>query len=297
MAEFDAFCSRLLARARDAGWQLRAQRTIPYGRQFDMASGGREAVLNCYQGKKGLTFVTGGKAAADLAADLGAPAPVQQVQAAQPDPFGLGLPHVGGDESGKGDFFGPLVVAAWWLEESHVDALRAMGIADSKKLSDAGMRKLAGGLDKLGRGHVVRLMPREYNPKYAGVGNLNTLLSLLHGQCVRELIARQGAPRAVIVDEFARDGGELRNAMGLPGGVKLLTRPRAEADLAVATASVLARVAFMEGLKELETEFGAEFPPGAGPPTIKAAREFKRAFGAAQLANVAKVHFKTTGQL
>lgn len=295
MAEFDAFCDKLVRQAVAAGWELRAQRTIPYGRQFDLAQGSSQAVLNCYQGKKGLSFVAGGKAAADLGAALGAPPAPKYTAAAEPDPFKLGLPHAGGDESGKGDYFGPLVVASWWLEQKHVETLRALGIADSKTLTDASMEKLAGQLDSLGRGHVMRVMPREYNPMYAQTRNLNTLLSRLHGKCVSELIARHGMPKAVLIDEFTRDADELRGA--LPQGVKLLTRPRAEADLAVAAASVLARAAFVAGLKELGHEFGAEFPPGAGAPTLKAAREFKRTFGEAQLANVAKVHFKTTQQL
>jgi ribonuclease HIII len=297
MAEFDAYCDKLLRVAKEAGWELRTQRTIPYGRQFDLGNGGREAVLNCYQGKKGLSFVAGGKAGADLGAALGAAPAPKFSDAAEADPFKLGIPHVGGDESGKGDYFGPLVVASWWLEQKHVEPLRAMGIADSKKLTDANMEKLAGQLDKLGRGHVIRVMPREYNPMYASARNLNIVLARLHGQCVGELVAKHGAPKAVLIDEFARDINELKASTRLPAGVKLVTRTRAEADLAVAAASVLARVAFMAGLKELGHEFGAEFPPGAGDPTLKAAREFKRTFGEAQLAQVAKVHFKTTQQL
>ncbi|MBE7490431.1 MAG: ribonuclease HIII [Planctomycetes bacterium] len=297
MTQFDSYCDRLLARAEAAGWETRARRTIPYGRQFELARGQAVAMLNCYQGKKGLSFVTGGKAAADLGADLGAKPAPKHADAAQADPFGLGLPHAGGDESGKGDYFGPLCVAAWLLEEGHVEKLRALGITDSKKLTDTGMEKLAGQLDKLGRGHVVTVMPREYNGLYARTGNLNTLLSRLHGQCMGALIRKHGAPRAVLIDQFARDSTELRDAMNLPAGTKLVTRTGAEADLAVAAASVLARVAFVAGLKELGHEFGMEFPPGAGEPVLRAGREFRRTFGAGQLPAVAKVHFKTTGQL
>lgn len=297
MAEFDTYCDKLLARAKTAGWEMRNQRTIPYGRQFELSNGQSEALLNCYQGKKGLSLATGGKAASELGAALGlAPAP-KFVDAAAADPFKLGMPHVGADESGKGDYFGPIVVAAWWLDQKHVDALRELGITDSKKLTDAKMQKLAGDLDKLGKGHVIRVMPRQYNPLYATVGNLNILLARLHGQCIHELLAEHGSPKAVLVDEFARDINELKASTRLPQGVKLITRTRAESDLAVAAASVLARVAFLEGLKELEQEFGAQFPPGAGDPTLKAAREFKNTYGQAQLAHVAKLHFKTTQQL
>ena len=297
MAEFDAYCDGLVARALAAGWELRAQRTIPYGRQFEVARGQQLALLNCYQGKKGLSFVTGGKAATDLGADLGlAPAP-KHSDASQADPFSVGLPHVGGDESGKGDYFGPLVVAAWYLQDKHVEKLRALGITDSKQMTDASMQTIAGVLDQLGCGQVLAVMPRDYNPMYRGIGNLNKLLARLHGQCVQALLKKHKPPGAVLIDEFARDGRELRDAMKLPPTVKLITRPRAEQDLAVAAASVLARVGFLSGLKELGHEFGMVFPPGAGSPVLKAGREFKNTFGAPELASVAKLHFKTTEQL
>ncbi|MBX3472795.1 MAG: ribonuclease HIII [Planctomycetes bacterium] len=297
MAQFDTYCEGLLARAKAAGWELRAQRTIPYGRQYEVAKGAAIAMLNCYQGKKGLSFVAGGKAAAELSADLGAAPAPKYVEAAEADPFKLGLPHAGGDESGKGDYFGPIVVGAWLLEERHVAKLRELGITDSKKMTDANMEKLAGQLDKLDRGHVITVMPREYNGLYARTGNLNVLLSRLHGQCMSALIRKHKAPRAVLIDQFARNTDEMRDAMNLPAGTKLVTRTGAEADLAVAAASVLARVAFVAGLKELGHEFGMTFPPGAGSPVVQAGREFKRTFGADQLPQVAKVHFKTTGQL
>ncbi|MBX3458973.1 MAG: ribonuclease HIII [Planctomycetes bacterium] len=297
--DFAAYCANLINRVNAAGWVVQSQKTIPYGVQYNLSDkAGRSASLNAYSGKKGFSNVPGGKDGAALAADLGLPAPGAPLpEATSGDPFRLGAPRVGGDESGKGDFFGPLVVAAFHLDSATEKQLAGSGITDSKALTDAKITRLAGVLDKTGRGEVLTMMPREYNPEYQRTGNLNVLLSRLHGRCIGALIKRLGAPKSILVDEFMRDSTELAAAISAPKGVKLLTRTKAESDLAVAAASVLARAAFVEGLKELGHEFGQEFPPGAGDPVIKAGRAFVRSFGKAQLVNVAKTHFKTTERL
>jgi ribonuclease HIII len=295
-AGFITYCNDLVARAKHAGWRVVSEKTIPYGRQWQMQdAAGFKAVLNAYSGKKGFSFHAGGKDAARLNEALGGAAPAGA--ATSGDPFNLGLPRVGGDESGKGDFFGPLVVAAFYLDAETEKKLAGSGITDSKRLTDARIEKAAGVLDKLKRGATLRLMPREYNSEYAKVGNLNVLLARMHGRCVQDLCKVTGQPKVVLIDQFARDGRELARAIAAPAGVTIVTRTKGEADLAVAAASILARAEFVRGLKELETEFGQPFPPGAGPPTIKAAREFAKTFGRDQLPNVAKMHFKTVQSL
>ncbi|MCC6465620.1 MAG: ribonuclease HIII [Planctomycetes bacterium] len=294
MSALDKFCEGLLARAGTAGWSLRNQRSIPYGRQYELAdTAGGVALLNCYEGKKGLSFVAAGKLAARLAADLGA-APVA-ASASAADPFKLGFPRIGADESGKGDYFGPLVVAAWRLREQDVATLQALGITDSKKLADGAIQRMAGKLDEIAQGHAIVLLPEAYNQRYSRTGNLNVLLAQLHGQCICALADKAGAVPVVVVDQFARDTRVL--GAGMPAGARLVTRTGGEADLAVAAASVLARAAFVAALKDLGSEYGMALPPGAGSPVLKAGREFKRSFGEAELGKVAKLHFATTAQL
>jgi ribonuclease HIII len=213
------------------------------------------------------------------------------------NPFGLSLPRIGADESGKGDFFGPLVVASFHLDSATEKALKGSGITDSKKLTDPQILRLAGKLDKLGRGHVISLMPEEYNPEYNKIGNLNVLLSRLHGRCISELAQKLGAPKDILVDQFSPRTTELKKAINPATGTRLHTRTKAEADLAVAAASILARAEFLDGIKELESDFGVDFPTGAGSPVIKAGRAFKRGFGSDGLPRVAKVHFKTIDSL
>jgi len=300
MADFRTYYNDLLRRARDGGWEVVGEKVLPYGRQFELSRAGTaKAVLSCYHGKKGFKFVPAGKAADDLADLLGGRAPQRKAGAAGgDDPFSLGLPRIGGDESGKGDYFGPLVVAAWRLEAGDLETLRELGVTDSKALADTRIERIAGGLEALGRGAVATLMPRDYNPRYAAIGNLNVLLSEMHGDCVRGLFERTGpGPRAVLIDQYARNVQVLERRARLPADCRLVTRPKGEADPAVAAASILARAAFVEGLRELSHEFGHTLPPGAGAPVLAAGREFVRLFGRERLNEVAKVHFATTKQL
>lgn len=299
MSDFGARTDELIARARAAGWEIVDEKALPYGRQFHVARGGVQAVLSCYHGKKGFSFVPGGKAGDDLAADLGGRAPARPGSAAAggDDPFELGVPRIGADESGKGDFFGPLVTAAWRLEDGDAEVLRGLRVTDSKALGDGTIERIAGALEERGQGEVEVLMPREYNPRYAGLRNVNTLLSQMHGACLRRLHERTGPVPVILVDQFARRTEDMVRAARLPAGCRLVTRTKGEADPAVAAASILARAAFVRGLRELSHEFGMTLPPGAGSPVLKAGRAFVQTFGREALDDVAKVHFKTSNQL
>ncbi len=300
MSDFKQYADDLVARARAGGWEVLDEKALPYGRQYHLTRGGGvKAVLSCYHGKKGFSFVPGGKAGAELAETLGGRAPSPGGGAARGgnDPFELGAPRIGADESGKGDYFGPLVVAAWRLEPGEAERLRDLRVTDSKALADGTIERIAGKLEADGLGEVEVLMPREYNPRYAEVRNINTLLSALHGACIRRLHERTGPVDVVLVDQFARRIDVLERAAHLPSGCRLVTRTKGEADPAVAAASILARAAFVRGLRELGHEFGMTLPPGAGAPVLSAGRAFVRTFGREALRDVAKLHFATSNKL
>lgn len=296
MSDFASRVRELVQKAEAAGWTVAEERSIPYGRLVVLMQGGStKATLSCYHGKKGFKTVYGGKAADDLAAALGGSAPSRGGggSGGGPDPFGLGLPRIGGDESGKGDYFGALTVAACHVDAEIQTQLIELGVADSKRLTDPRIRMLAGRIDDIGCGHVEVLDPADYNEEYRRVGNVNLLLAEMHGRCV-SAIARQVGAQApvVIIDQFARNNAPLRGQ--LPRDARLTTKTKAEADPVVAAASILARAAFVESLDRLAEEFGTRFPPGAGDPVLVAGRQFVRTFGAGQLSRVAKVHFATT---
>ena len=200
---------------------------------------------------------------------------------------------LGSDESGKGDYFGPLVVAAVRLEPELASRLDAREVRDCKTMSDESVLRVAGVLRRTVPFAVARLDPPAYNAEHARLKNLNPLLAGLHAQAIGEL-ARPGL--RVVVDQFANER-VLASAVSKLG-VRLEQRPRAESsEIAVAAASVIAREEFLRALAELSETWGVDLAKGAGPPTDRAARRFVALHGEAHLGAVAKLHFRTTAKI
>jgi ribonuclease HIII len=199
--------------------------------------------------------------------------------------------HIGVDESGKGDYFGPLVIAACYVGPEHLAELE--GVRDSKKLTDLQAISLSGVIMRHCPHKVVVINPPKYNELYASIGNLNSLLAWGHARAIEEVLEIQPAER-VISDQFADPAGLKRRLFQKGRNVVLESVVRAEADIAVAAASVLARAEFLRRLKRIGEEVGMNLPKGAGPPVIDAAKRYVAKFGERELAKVAKVHFKTT---
>ncbi len=294
--------------AEAAGWTIQENRSIAYGRLTRWIDpGGGKATLACYFGKKGFRAVPGGAQGNTLAAVLeldGAKpksASTKRRVESETDPFDAGFPRIGADESGKGDYFGPLVVASFYLEAHVVPELAKLGVTDSKALSDRRIQSIAGVLERIGACEVRVLQPVEYNPAYDDIRNINTLLSQEHGACISALAKQANVrPASIVVDRYSVKTKPLESAIQLPGATswpRLITEPKGERDPAVAAASILARAAFLDGLSDLNNEYGVTFPPGAGAPVLKAGKAFVRDFGRERLHGVAKVHFKTTQQL
>jgi ribonuclease HIII len=199
---------------------------------------------------------------------------------------------VGSDESGKGDYFGPLVVAAVRLEPEEAEALAGGEVRDSKKLTDEKALRIGAALRARFPHAIARLDPPEYNARHAAVGNLNPMLAELHAQAIREL-AQPGV--RVIVDQFAAESVLEKALDGLD--VRLLQRPRAEELVVVAAASIIAREEYLRSLARLTDEVGVDLSKGAGPPADAAARSYVQLHGFGALERVAKVHFKNTGKI
>jgi len=200
---------------------------------------------------------------------------------------------VGTDESGKGDYFGPLVVAGVRLEPQTAQRLAGGEVRDSKTLSDESVLRVAGVLRRSVPFAVVRLDPPEYNAAHARLRNLNPLLAELHAKVIAQL-ATPGM--RVVVDQFAADKVLQRALAGQD--VALEQRPRAEsAEVAVAAASLIAREEFVRALTELSETWGVDLAKGAGTPTDRAARRFVALHGADKLGEVAKLHFRTTAKI
>jgi len=212
------------------------------------------------------------------------------------------LPSIGTDESGKGDFFGPLVCAGVYADADSAAVLLAMGVRDSKRLSDRRCRELADHIKATCRDryNVVEITPGRYNDLYEQFRregkNLNTLLAWAHARVLENLLSRVDCPRA-ITDQFA-DPRFVESKLQQRGKtVELIQMPRAEVHIAVAAASVLARARFLERLEELSTHFGIALPKGASQAVVQAGRGLVKRHGSGTLRQVAKLHFKTTTEV
>lgn len=204
-------------------------------------------------------------------------------------------PHIGIDESGKGDFFGPLVIAAVYVDPDVSRALMDGGIRDSKRVtSDAKIRTLAGQI-KGTRGlryEIVTIGPERYNQLYGKFRNLNKLLAWGHARVLENLLEKvPDCPRA-LSDQFANPR-ELKGALMERGTtITLEQRPRAESDPAVAAASILARAAFIDWISRKSDELDCVIPKGASRQVTETAATLVDVHSTDILEKIAKLHFK-----
>ncbi len=217
--------------------------------------------------------------------------------------------HAGSDESGKGDFFGPLVVCCAYTDECLSDEMQKLGVRDCKQMTDkavlvagAALRRLLGPTGYA----VVKLGPAAYNRLYAKMKNINRMLAWAHGTAIEELLEKRPMCDRVVVDQFAPTEQTILRALKTRGKQATIEqRHKAESDLAVAAASVIAREVFLrEMLKMSEEVYGppaenrANIPIGSSDPRVRATAEaMVNQHGATWLMNHCKVHFQTTDKV
>jgi ribonuclease HIII len=206
-------------------------------------------------------------------------------------------PHFGIDESGKGDFFGPLVIAGVFTDAVIARRLIDAGVMDSKRVTSAArIRQLAAVIRAVPgcTTEVIAIGPQRYNEMHASFGNLNRLLAWGHARVIENLAAaRPDCPRA-LSDQFARPD-VLRRALADKGlTLTLEQRTKGESDTAVAAASILARERFIDWIDKTSTACGVKLPLGAADAVVHAGRELVTRHGPEALGKAAKLHFRTT---
>jgi ribonuclease HIII len=208
-------------------------------------------------------------------------------------------PHFGIDESGKGDFFGPLVIAGVYVDRDLARQFQQIGVTDSKRISsDKRIRDLAGAIRNSGAAQsVVTIGPERYNSLFLKIGNLNRLLAWGHARVIENLCElRPECPRA-LSDKFADVRVLQRAIMDKGRTLALEQRTKAESDFAVAGASILAREKFIDWLDTAGKRLGVPLPRGVSAPVKQAARKVVEIAGRDALATVAKMHFKTAAEV
>ena len=209
-------------------------------------------------------------------------------------------PHMGIDESGKGDFFGSLVASAVYVDPDLAHAMQDMGVKDCKQLTDKAVFFLGNKTRQLlgpKRFALVAIGPEAYNRLYAKMRNVNTLLAWAHARCIENLMETvPDCPRAV-ADQFGAKQVIERALMKKGRSIKLEQRHKAESDIAVAAASVLAREAFLRGLGRLGETYGIQAHKGASEQVKASAIELIKKAGPQILLKTCKCHFRTTDQV
>lgn len=206
------------------------------------------------------------------------------------------FPHGGVDESGKGDFFGPLVIAGVFVDEETEPILRKLGVKDSKVIKNpkqikaiaVKIRQTVG--DKYS---VIAIGPASYNRMYSSFNNLNKLLAWGHAKVIETLLEKVPECDDVLSDKFAAEH-LIKNALQERGRkINLRQKTKAESDVAVAAASILARDRFLWAMEKLSEDAGLELPKGAGAKVSQVGERIAREQGVDALENLVKLHFKT----
>ena len=332
MDKFQEELDRIISCLSASGITIVGKKDINFAVQLKISKGGNSAFLNVYHGKRGVVFVVQGgdesfknkvkniiaqnvtlhsvkvqdtKPKSDAAKSkkskkIEAPTASNRPPGLEKVPDFDGK-WIGIDESGKGDFFGPLVVAAVMLDEETALALENLGIRDSKALSDQKNSQLAAEIRRLchGRYAELKLYPKEYNELYDNYNkqgkNLNHLLGYAHAYVLEELLKKEDCHFA-IADQFGAEKFTREELFAKGQAITLLQMPRGERNSAVAAASILARDSFLLVLSELSAQVGLNLPKGA-TTVLSAARQLALQRGREALAQVCKLHFKTYDQI
>jgi len=203
--------------------------------------------------------------------------------------------YIGTDESGKGDYFGPLVIAGVFVNENTRKQLRSIDVKDSKELSDNSIERIAGEIKKIIKNdfEIILITPKKYNELYAKIRNVNRLLAWGHAKVLENLLQKCNAKEA-ISDKFG-DESLIKNSLQEKGGKILLHQfTKAEKYTAVAAASILARQKFVEWFDVQNNLLKFNLPKGASNKVIDAALQIRKTYGEEKLSELVKLHFKTT---
>jgi ribonuclease HIII len=256
---------------------------IPYGFQAQFEA----TKVNWYSSGK---LLLQGKGAPDFAEELYVRGWISAGLNEEP------VARIGVDESGKGDFFGPMVIAGALVHPEIENELIRLGVRDSKTVSEISVQNIVKQLRGMIPYSTVVISPKKYNELHLKMNNVNRMLAWGHARAIENLLLKHEAKLAVS-DQFG-DESYLKNALMQKGKqVKLIQRHRAEADLAVAAASIFARAEFLKRMDELSEKAGIVLPRGASEQVIEAGKKLVAKLGVNGLDEFAKTHFKTTQQL
>jgi len=207
---------------------------------------------------------------------------------------------VGSDEVGTGDYFGPIVVTACFVDKKDLEKLEKLGVGDSKKIEDEKILKIAPEIAKIVKYKSVILKNPEYNEKYNKDINMNKIKAILHNKVLYQLVNEE-KPKYdyIIVDEFARENRYYEYLIGqtnIQRGITFLTKAE-DISPAVGCASIISRYIFLKEFDKLCDSIQIPLPKGAGKDVDTIGEEVVEKYGEDKLKEIAKVNFKNTDRI
>jgi ribonuclease HIII len=290
------------------GYMVSNLKPIDYGVQFQISKSLWKGTLRIYANKKGqikydFSQIKEEAIRSQIQAIISDSAvPENGPEGTKDDYYNPNVPFVpiiGTDESGKGDYFGPLVSAGVYVDLITKPLLEKLGVRDSKKLNDNQIKDIAQNIKKVCANQfaVIEISPETYNNLYnqfkSERKNLNVLLAWAHAKAIEEVLTKVDCETA-LSDKFADEKFIISKLQEKGKRIVLRQEHKAEGNIAVAAASILARERFLEKLKKISTELGIDLPKGASSLVIKQAKEIVEKSGEDSLRKIAKLHFKTT---
>lgn len=211
------------------------------------------------------------------------------------------LSVIGSDEVGTGDYFGPVVVCAAYVSSDKISELHHLGVKDSKLLTDKQMVPLALKIASMIPHAILILSPEKFNSLKSSDNNLNYIKAVLHNNAINSILKKGPDYKydAILIDEFTpreKYFEYLKNSKNLVKDVTLVKHGE-NAHIAVAAASILARVAFLKELRRLGKEYDVELMKGAGKEADRVGVAFVKSYGLNELSKVAKIKFANTERI
>jgi len=266
--------------------------------EIDIKRGKDKAKVLVYFGKKGIKTIVQGDKDSKLFKEINEFFFGKELFDSKPEELDEPDDYIGIDESGKGDYFGPLVIAGVYLDSKSKDKLKGLGVKDSKLLSDPNVHKIASEIRNAinGKYDIIPISPEKYNQLYLKIKNVNKLLGWGHAKVIENILGKVNAIVA-ISDKFA-DESLIKDSLQSKGkNITLHQKTKAERYTAVAAASILARDKFAEWFIQQEKKFKLYLPKGSSTIVEESAKEIKKKYGDEFLEKLVKLHFKTTKKI
>lgn len=209
------------------------------------------------------------------------------------------ITSIGSDEVGTGDYFGPVVVCASYVNIKDIKFLEELKVKDSKQTTDDYIRKIAPVISKKIDYELLVLSNKEYNEKYKEIKNINKIKAIMHNKVLYNIHQRHIDCKNLIIDEFSKPNSYFNYLKDVSNVEKdLIFTPKAEnKNMAVATAAILARFTFLEIMDKLSDKYHEPLLKGASSEVDKQAERLIEKYGKDILEDIAKIHFINTERI